>query len=145
MNVQFNLDYRKYPTNPSSAFPQNYSALRPAIPIKLINQGRQISYIALIDSGADFCVFHAEIGEQIGLDIESGKKLDMSGITGTQFIAYFQNIRIEIGGHGYDCYAGFTREFQDMPYGVLGQVGFFDHFKLTFEYTKERIELKSIN
>ena len=31
--------------------------------------------LALIDSGADYCIFHATIGEQLGLDITKGKEL----------------------------------------------------------------------
>lgn len=30
------------------------------------------SYFCLIDSGADFCVFHGKIGEMLGLDVRKG-------------------------------------------------------------------------
>jgi len=29
-----------------------------------------------------------------------------------------------------------------MPYGILGQQGFFDTFHVTFDYNKEKVELK---
>jgi hypothetical protein len=32
-----------------------------------------------------------------------------------------------------------------LPYGLLGQQGFFDLFILVFDYSKERVELKPKN
>ena len=36
---------------------------RPIIPILIKSETKFIIYRALIDSGADYCIFHAEIGE----------------------------------------------------------------------------------
>lgn len=142
MSVHFKFDYRKFPSNPSEAFPRRHSANRPVIPITLINGGNSIKYLALIDSGADLCVFHAEIGEQIGIDIESGKKQGFNGIAGETMPAFFHHIEIEVGGHRLPCYAGFCKELTKMPYGILGQQSFFDAFYVTFDYNKEKVELK---
>lgn len=145
MSVRFKLDYREFPAEPCAAFPQRRSALRPAVPITLINGDEQLRYFALVDSGADFCIFHAEVGEQIGLDIESGKKLEFSGIEVNKGLtAYFHQIDIQVGGYKFGCYAGFSKDLEGLPYGLLGQVGFFDLFKISFEYGKERLELQSI-
>ena len=35
--------------------------VRPVIPIKLKNQNQEIGYDVLVDSGADICLFDAEI------------------------------------------------------------------------------------
>jgi hypothetical protein len=98
----------------------------------------------LIDSGADYCVFHAEIGEQIGLQIESGKRLAFFGSSGQEQSAFFHEIKLEVGGHEISCFAGFSRELQSLPYGILGQEGFFDNFKIVFDYRKDKIELQSV-
>ena len=143
MSVRFKLDYRKFPAGPTEPFPRRTSVVRPVVPIALINGGNRVRVFALIDSGADYCIFHAEIGEQIGLEIESGKSLSFSGISSVGQTAYFHNIELEVGGHRFDCYAGFSRDIQDLPYGILGQVGFFDIFKVSFDYKKEKIELQS--
>ena len=143
MSIRLKFDYRKFPADRSEAFPRRQSATRPVIPVTLINGDRKVTNLAIIDSGADLCIFHAEIGEQIGIDIESGKVQTFSGITREQLTAYFHNIKIGIGGHEYDCYAGFSRDLANMPYGLLGQVGFFDLFNIVFDYNKERIELIS--
>ena len=49
------------------------NVIRPIIPVTLKYKGKTISYEALIDSGADTCVFPAEIGELVGIDIKTGK------------------------------------------------------------------------
>ncbi len=141
MSIRLKFDYRKFPADPSDAFPSRRSATRPVIPVTLINGDERVTNLAIIDSGADLCIFHAEIGEQIGIDIESGKVQTFSGITREQLSAYFHDIKIGIGGYEYDCYAGFSRDLVNMPYGLLGQVGFFDLFNIVFDYKKERIEL----
>lgn len=142
MSTILKYDYRKFPAEPSRAFPRRLSAVRPVIPIWLIRGGKRIGYLALIDSGADLCIFHAEIGELIGLVVESGKLLQYYGISGQQLTAYFHDVKIEVGGYEFDCWAGFSRDIDNLPYGLLGQLGFFNLFNVLFDYNKGRIELK---
>ena len=89
MSVHFKFDYRKFPSDPSEAFPRRHSANRPVIPVTLLNGNNSIKHLALIDSCADLCIFDAEIGEQIGIDIESGKKQEFDGIAGEKMTAFF--------------------------------------------------------
>jgi hypothetical protein len=143
VSIRFKLDYRKFPAQPTEPFPRRTSVSRPVVPIALINGSQRVRYLALIDSGADYCIFHAEIGEQIGLEIESGKRLSFFGSSGQEQSAFFHEIKLEIGGHEFTCFAGFSHELQSLPYGILGQDGFFDSFKITFDYEREKIELQS--
>ena len=139
---RLNLTIGKFPAEPSEAFPGRFSAARPAIPITLINGDKRINYISIIDSGADLSIFHAEIGEQIDIEIEKGKQLPFFGIYGKPMTAYFHQIKIGVGGYEFNCCAGFSRELDQLPYGLLGQYGFFDLFTITFDFTKKRLELK---
>lgn len=135
--------YRKFPSSPNEAFPDHKKAQRPVVPITVKYQDQQIDYLALIDSGADFCIFHAEIGEYLGIDIRRGKKLEFFGVTGDKKEAYFHYVIIIVGGHEKECYSGFSHDFgrDRMPYGILGQRGFFNTFKVMMDYNKNRIEL----
>lgn len=144
MSVRFKLDYRKFPAQRTEPFPRRTSVSRPVVPIALINGSQRIRNLALIDSGADYCIFHAEIGEQIGLDIESGKRLSFFGTGGQEQSAFFHDVKLEVGGHEISCFAGFSRELESLPYGILGQIGFFNKFKITFDYEKGKIELQSV-
>ena len=145
MSANLKYDYRKFPAEPSRAFPRRFSATRPVIPIQLIRGEKRVRYLAIIDSGADLCIFHAEIGELIDITVESGKLLQFSGISNQQLTAYFHDIKIEVGGYEFDCYAGFSRDLENLPYGLLGQLGFFNLFDILFDYNKKRLELKLKN
>lgn len=139
--------YRKFPSNPNEAFPDHKNALRPVIPIKLSHKDKSASYLVLIDSGADFCIFHADLGKAIGIEIEKGKKLEYFGIEGNKQFAYFHDINIEIQGWiKFSACVGFSYDFtKNMPYGILGQKGFFNLFKVIFDYTGEDIEIREKN
>lgn len=136
--------YLKFPSKPNPAFPDRKGGKRPVIPIEVKYKGNAIKYLALIDSGADFCIFHTEIGKAIGINIDKGKKLEFYGIIGDKEEAFFHEVVINIGGWDYKCYCGFSYQFDKnkMPYGVLGQKGFFDLFKISMDYEKGQIELK---
>lgn len=117
---------------------------RPIIPIKLKHGGREIGYHVLVDSGADICLFHAEIGEAIGMDISSGKRREVFGVGGKASVYYQHRIAIEVGGWEYEIEAGFLPNVggRIVPYGIVGQIGFFEHFKVVFDKTSNEIELK---
>jgi hypothetical protein len=144
MIVRFSDCYRKFPSRPSDAFPGRSSVSRPVIPVTLINKddtNKKINYLSLIDSGSDVCLFFADIGEAIGLNVNSGKELQIRGVNNQPITAYFQDIILNIGGYEFICYAGFSRQLPHLNYGVLGQTGFFDRCKIKFDYQSQNIEL----
>ena len=114
---------------------------KPIIPIGLLFNGRQIRYEALIDSGADFNIFNAEIGEIIGIKIRDGKKVQFSGIAGEPFEVYLHGLTLEVGGWQYKIVAGFSYEISPYGFGILGQKGFFDLFRVKFIFSKGIIEI----
>ena len=114
---------------------------KPIIPIGLLFNGKQIRYEALIDSGADFNIFNAEIGEIIGINIRDGKKVQFSGIAGEPFEVYLHGLTLEVGGWQYKIVAGFSYEISPYGFGILGQKGFFDLFRVKFIFSKGIIEI----
>jgi hypothetical protein len=146
MSPRFNFSYCRFPASSSEAFPRRVSVLRPVIPIILINKQdhqKKVSYLSLIDSGADLCIFNADIGEIIGLDIHAGKREILYGIALHPITAYCHDILISLGGYEFDCYAGFSEELSHLSYGILGQTGFFDRYKITLDYKSGRIEFNT--
>ena len=123
----------------------NYNGiLRPVIPIKLKKKNQEVGYHVLVDSGADFCLFDAEMGEAIGIDIKKGKPREVFGVGGKASLYYLHNMVIEIGGWKYEIEAGFMPNVAGkiMRYGLVGQKGFFENFIVKFDLQKEEIELK---
>jgi hypothetical protein len=134
--------YLKFPAQPTEAFPNRHNTLRPVLPLKLKYNSNQLDYFALIDSGADHSIFHAGIGEGLGLSVKNGNKLHFWGIYDKKQLAYFHKITINIGGHDYKCYCGFSYEIESLPYGLLGQDDFFKQFKIILDYSKKQFEMK---
>lgn len=117
--------------------------LRPVIPVKVKSEGTSINYEVLVDSGADLCIFDAEVGEALGIDIEKGKSELVGGIAGQTARYFIHPIELEVGGWSYEIDAGFLpRVAGGFNYGVVGQTGFFNIFIVKFDLLKEEIELK---
>jgi len=116
--------------------------LRPVIPIGVKYKNHSIQYEVLVDSGADFCIFDAQVGEELGIDIKSGEKSVVSGITGIKEFYYIHTVALTVGGWDYDVKVGFLPNIAHLGYGVVGQRGFFDIFTVKFDLAKEEIELK---
>ncbi len=118
--------------------------LRPIIPIKLKNKNQEIGYHVLVDSGADICLFDAQMAEAIGIDIKNGKAREVFGVGGKASLYYLHKVVIEVGGWGYEIEAGFMPNVSGprIRYGLVGQKGFFENFIVKFDLQKEEIELK---
>lgn len=119
------------------------SVLRPVIPVTVVVGQRKLRYEALIDSGADFCIFDAEVGEYLGLNVRSGIREEFGGIQDFGgAVAYLHPVTLEIGGIAHTTIAGFSYDIAAHGTGLLGQKGFFDLFSVIFNLKKEEIELK---
>jgi hypothetical protein len=84
----------------------------------------------IVDTGATYSLFPAEVGEDIGLEVEDGP-IEETRVSNGQTMEFFvHQVRLWFGEYHVDIKAGFGEEV-DFP--VLGRVGFFDHFKITFD------------
>ncbi len=121
--------------------------LRPVIPVKLKSASENFDYEVLVDSGADICIFHSEIGELLNLNVLKGKPYEVFGVGGKASIYYLHKIMIEIGGRSHEIEAGFMPSVSGytMRHGIVGQKGFFDKFVVKFDLVKEEVELKQRN
>lgn len=122
------FEYKRY------IYPDGKMIARPVIPILIRNprNNQAIDYEALVDSGADRCVFPCEIGELIGIDIEAGEREFISGaVSGEPRPLYLHPVEITPGGYSASrilhLRAGFMPNLSDSGHGLLGHHGFFDN------------------
>lgn len=66
--------YRGIEISPSPASKKKRKVLRPIIPVILVFNKRMVGYEALIDSGADYNVFDAQVAEVLGIRLTTGHK-----------------------------------------------------------------------
>ena len=138
-----NFGYKEFPLSKIDVFGRK-KIYRPIIPVLIEYGGKKIGYEALLDSGADWNLFPAVLGEIIGIDIEKGKKLAFGGIGGGEFTAYFHEVTLRVGGWPAKILCGFSGDIPQKSSGVLGHFGFFDHFVVRLETGKREVEVKKI-
>ena len=119
---------------------------RPIIPIQmgLTEQSATRGYLALIDSGADICLFSPEVALEIGIkDVTKGPKSSVSGVVaGAKSDYYMHRVVIKIGGWPFAMDVAFMPDFTRLGYGILGEKGFFENFIVKLNLRKTEIELK---
>lgn len=136
--------YRKEPSLPGTAHENRTEVFRPRIPIRLFHKNRFIDVLALIDSGADDCIFPLEVATELNLPLDARNVNHYGGIGSGSIKATFANVRVGIeGGAMFPLYVGFSDAPSVVP--ILGQAGFFDRFEVTFNKRNEMIGLKPIN
>ncbi len=120
---------------------------RPIIPITVRNPRTQqsIRYLALVDSGADVCIFASEIAELIGIDVASGRQHNVGGVVAGEGRPYYMHeVEIEVGGWWKTTTVGFMPALSPNGHSLLGRSGFFDRFSfIKFEHPKATIEIGS--
>ena len=97
--------------------------------------------IALVDSGADLCLFHSDIGKLIGIDVESGSELAFQGVSGAKATAYLHRVRLTVRDmDSISLDVGFTN-LMAVGTGLLGQQGFFEQFQISFNLNEKLFEI----
>lgn len=130
------INYKAFPlANPHPAFPKKSIEWVPAVPIAIVyGHTRSKRFEAIVDSGSMHTLFHADIGKQLGMNIEKGTKGSLGGVIGgPKCDVYYHRIKLVIGTDYIEIIAGFSDRLSQA--GLLGQVGLFDNFIVTFDNT----------
>jgi len=118
---------------------------KPLMPITLRHNNNIVNYLALVDSGADFNIFHSDLAEILGIDLSSIKtKVYFGGVKQdkTPCIGYLTFIDLGIGQDFFDkTLVAFSDNISNDGYGIIGQFGFFNYFKVNFNRSIYSLEL----
>ena len=132
------LAYSYIPILANPAFPNGRTAARPILKLTLVNGEKQLSCYAIIDSGADHCVFPRSFMAPLGLDPLTAPIELTAGVGTASVPTHFCNVEIDMQGIiKFPIYAGFTVGLEPMGLGLLGQNGFFDHFNIHFRQAEK--------
>lgn len=114
-----------------------YLNRRPLLDVRLAVGSRFQDVAALVDSGADRCLFHSDIGRILGLDIESGAPYEFEGVVaGSVQKGYIHRIHLVVKRlSGIDLDVVFA-DCAQVGTGVLGQAGFFEQYRVNFDLHK---------
>lgn len=112
----------------------------PIIEVTLKHGSKQINVEALLDSGASFSVFQPEIAEYLGITIEKGSKIYLTGIGG-RILGYLHKIPVTIAQTTFSCKVVFSQEF-NVSLNLLGRNNFFLPFIISFFEKKRKVSLE---
>ena len=119
--------------------------LKPLVTIVLKHGERKVKLFALVDSGADACLFPKGVADLLGIDVRSGDRIDFIGIGGSSTQFYFHEVEILLGSYQVKAKVGFSTSQNIGMSGVLGQQGFFENFIISFDHKNGFIEIKKPN
>lgn len=97
--------------------------------------------VALIDSGADVCFCAKYIGEWLGIRFKEKQSTTFTAANGSQFKAVAETVNLIACNKGFDCMFFFADDLPRETPIILGQLGFFENFKITFDLKNKEIEI----
>jgi len=133
------------PLPADEAHPQGSITHRPlAFATITASNRRSTRCIVMPDSGADACLFPLTLAIHLKLDILSLPKGLTGGVGSSANPTYWDTISVDLGhGIAFSVFTGFTQGMDQMGLGLLGQVGFFDHFRVEFLLTQKTFTIES--
>lgn len=114
---------------------------RPHIPITLVYKKTRRRFLPLLDSGADFSVFHKADAMRLGLNWKEGKAIELENADGTSFKAKEFKLQLEIERLKFKVSVCFVdKPGTTMP--LLGRKDIFKHFKITINESQKEVTLR---
>jgi len=114
----------------------------PLVEVTLSFRQRALKVLALVDSGASFSVFRPEVAEYLGIIIERGKKVYLTGIGG-RILGYLHVVTLEIGNIKFRCSIVFSPEF-NVSFNLLGRDNFFLPLVISFFERRRKVVVRSL-
>lgn len=96
-------------------------------------------YSAMLDSGSYLSIFRPMLADELGIRIETGAPLTVTGVGGP-ISGYLHNLTIEVGGQSVDLRVFFSRKYT-LPFHLIGRDPFFRRFFVTFDEVGRRVIL----
>lgn len=103
--------------------PQTY----PALVVGLIGPGGQDDCLAIFDTGASYSLFDGKRAKSIGLDLTSGTRINLSGLSG-DISAWLHRVTLDIEGSKFECEVAFSEAAIGRE--LLGRSGLFTRIRL---------------
>jgi hypothetical protein len=149
----YTFAYTQIPIAASDPFPNGQTACRPYLVSHLVTTtGATMSCFVCLDTGADHCVFPLTFATALGLDPLQMKMHMTGGVGSVANATYYETIKVQIpitdaGGTvltvEFETLAGFTAGMDAQGIGLLGQLGFFEKFPVSFNHRAKIFSLEA--
>lgn len=145
--------YTRFDIDPQSKkiFPGKKYIFQPRIRFRIQSpeSKKKLLIEGIIDSGAEYCFLNHEIADCLDISIKNGESMQVCGVGGYR-IAYFHPVKFEFlfglskDSVKYDTSVGFfSKENGYQAPCLLGEYGFFNYFKVSFNLPQHSFEIES--
>lgn len=110
--LEFDIDYTYDPTKEGVE-----------VPLALIAGGRVVLTSGFVDCGSAACLFSSEVGQSLGIDIESGTPTFFGPASGGTVPAYGHFVVLEFFGISFESEVFFAK-YPGIQRNLLGRMGF---------------------
>jgi len=114
----------------------------PIVPLLVGIGGAWAPISAMVDSGATLSILNAGIARALGIKVDKGQKIELSGIGG-KVSGYLHRLRLNINGSEFEAEVAFTDELS-VPMNLLGRKDVFEKFSITFNDKTKKVVLEGI-
>jgi predicted aspartyl protease len=120
--------------------------LRPVIPIRIVGTTGETRCDALVDSGADECLFPMSVADALGIEFDPQQTSEAAGISGDRLKISYGEVEIQIEHEEqaitWKTSIGFANYGSpDDEVVILGHGGCLDFFTATFDGELAELEL----
>jgi hypothetical protein len=114
--------------------------LLPLVRIRTFNGDRSVQFDALVDSGAEHSVFSLEIADELGIHLGDARHVVVVGAGGHEIDGFLTRVELQLGRHRWTAPSIFSEAGSRR--GILGQIGFFAFFSVTFRYDQREMDIR---
>ena len=110
----------------------------PLVEVQIVNNNRAIRTLAYLDTGATYSIFHADFADQLGLDIYSGKRVDVTVGDGGMIPVYIFELKLIIEKLEIFAKIGFSDRL-GTGINIIGRESVLDNYVVCFDGKKKEV------
>ena len=110
----------------------------PLVEVQIIHKDRTVRTLAYIDTGATYSVFHSDFADELGLDLFSGERIDITVGDGGMIPLYLFELKALIEGLEIIAKVGFSNRL-GTGINILGRERILDDYLVCFDGRKKEV------
>lgn len=111
-----------------------YQNGEPQVVVRLFSSKRNewIPFVAYVDSGATYSIFHMDVAQLLGVEVGKGEKIAVTVGSGEKIPVFLHRIYIQFANEEFLATIGFSSRL-GVEINLMGQKDFFERFRMCFD------------
>lgn len=112
----------------------------PLVPIEL-KGSEWVEFLAYLDSGASFTIFHSDVLKILNLEPVKGRKEFITVGDGSLITVYFHKFLVKFLKTRFEAEIGFSRQL-GIGFNIIGRKDIFERFVICFDEKNKIVEIR---